>query len=231
MTDLKIKIIGIGGVGTVVAEKISQFCSFLKEYTSEIYLIDGDKVEEKNRRRQIFNDYSGYYKSDLKVEELSIKFPENSYYSVPTYVNEENIHTIIEESDVVLMCVDNHPSRSIVDSYVQRLENITLISGGNEFIDGNVQIYVKRKGNDITPPISEGHPEIRNPTKTDQEEMGCAELVEEDPQLSFTNMMTACFMCSSFYNVIVESNYKWSEVCFDISKLKAVPFERNTKRR
>jgi hypothetical protein len=103
-----------------------------------------------------------------------------------------------------------------------------LISGGNEFTDGNVQLYVRRGGQDLTPDLCKYHPEIANPDDRLPTEMSCEELAQSDPQLYFTNLGVATLMCWTFYNAIVKKSYERSEVYFDIltmntnSKVRAV---------
>ncbi len=53
------------------------------------------------------------------------------------------------------------------------------------------------------------------------DEMSCQELSESDPQLYFTNLGVATFMCWAFYNVVVKEQYERSEVYFDILKMTA----------
>ncbi len=112
--------------------------------------------------------------------------------------------------------------------YASTLKNVVLISGGNELTDGNVQLYVRREGVDLTPKLTDYHPEIENPTDKSPDEMSCQELEESSPQLLFTNMSVATLMCQVFYN-FMQGNVKFSEVYFDMldmcadSKVRAVP--------
>ena len=46
----------------------------------------------------------------------------------------------------MFLCVDNHKSRMIINNYCKQLNDVILFSGGNEFTDGNVQIYVRKEG-------------------------------------------------------------------------------------
>jgi hypothetical protein len=104
----------------------------------------------------------------------------------------------------------------IVSNYCKELQDVTLISGGNEFTDGNVQIYVRKEGKDLTPDLCAYHPEIANPDDKLPEEMSCEELSNSDPQLYFTNLGVATLMCWSFYNVVIKEQYERSEVYFDM---------------
>ena len=95
-----------------------------------------------------------------------------------------------------------------------------MISGGNEFTDGNAQLYVRKDGQDITPDLCMYHPEIANPEDKLPTEMSCEELSVSEPQLGFTNLGVAFKMCCMFYNTVIE-NYERSEVYFDILTMNA----------
>ena len=109
----------------------------------------------------------------------------------------------------------------ILNNYCKQLENVTLISGGNDFEDGNVQIYIRKGGQDVTPDLCTYHPEIANPDDKLPEEMGCEELAQSEPQLYFTILYVATLMCCAFYNVVVKEQYERSEVYFDIRTMTA----------
>ena len=150
-----------------------------------------------------------------------MKFPNIRFDIFDAFVSKENISKVILEGDIVFLGVDNHKTRMIVSNYCKELKNVTLISGGNEYTDGNVQIYVRKEGKDLTPDLCAYHPEIKNPSDKLPDEMSCQELSESEPQLYFTNLGVATFMCWSFYNVVVKKQYERSEVYFDILKMTA----------
>ena len=127
------------------------------------------------------------------------------------------------------MCVDNHKSRMIVNNYCKNLKDVTLISGGNELTDGNVQVYLRRNGSDKTPDLAAYHPEIGNPDDKLPDEMSCEELSKSEPQLYFTNLGVATIMCWSFYNVMIRSKLEASEVYFDITNMNTLAQRRALK--
>lgn len=214
MTKLPVTIIGLGGVGSILAERLCRFLNYSNDLTADILLVDGDTYEQKNYERQEFIRIGN--KADIKATELQMKFSELQFESYEAFINETNIAKSIREGDIVFLCVDNHKTRMIVSNYCKNLQNITLISGGNEFTDGNVQIYARKEGKDLTPDLCAYHPEIANPDDKLPEEMSCEELSNSDPQLYFTNLGVATLMCWSFYNVVVKEQYERSEVYFDI---------------
>lgn len=224
---MKIKIVGLGGIGSIFVDKISRYINYSQELNCNMTLIDGDNYNYNNYSRQIFNTFGN--KADVKIEELRSKFQNIRFNSINSYIDENNIKNIINSEDIVFICVDNHKSRMVINNYCKNLNNIIIISGGNELIDGNVQIYVRKEGTDLTPDLCMYHPEIANPNDKLPTEMSCEELSYSAPQLFFTNLCVATFMCLAFYNVVINKKYKRSEVYFEIETMNALSKVRKVK--
>ena len=217
---INITVIGLGGVGTILIERLCRFLNYSRDYDAELLLVDGDDYEVKNYERQEFNQFGN--KADVKSTELMLKFPEVPVDSFEAYINETNVAEVVSEGDVVFLCVDNHKTRNIVSNYGMQMKDVTIISGGNELIDGNVQVYIRRGGKDLTPDLGAYHPEIANPEDQLPSEMSCEELSNAEPQLYFTNLGVATIMCWIFYKTIVKGQVdQQSEVYFDILQLSA----------
>ena len=224
---MDIKIIGLGGIGSILSDSICRYLNYSKFNDLQITLIDGDDYESKNLERQSFSYLEN--KAISKCRELNSKYEKLNIKEFPQFINHNNI-SIIKGGDIVLLGVDNHKTRKLISDYCSTLDNIVLISGGNELIDGNVQIYIRKNNVDITPSLTKYHPEIVNFTDKSPEEMSCEELEKTEPQLLFTNMMVSCFICSAFYNIVHLSkleDFKTSEVYFDINKMCADSKIRN----
>jgi molybdopterin/thiamine biosynthesis adenylyltransferase len=219
-----IKMIGMGGVGTIVANSVSRYLNFSKNGNHKITLVDGDSYEPKNAERQLFQTYGN--KAETKCNELATQFDNILYDSIPVFVNSFNSSRVIQDGDVVFMAVDNHKSRKIVSDRCKEIDNVILISGGNEFEDGNVQIYIKKEGRELTPAIDKYHPEIRNPMNNSPEDLSCEELQQSAPQLFFMNMMIATYMCAAFYNTTEKDKYH-SDVYVDLVKMQSDSKVRN----
>lgn len=218
-----IKIIGMGGTGTHLVELLSRYLNYLNSSVPyNILIIDGKSFEERKKDRQVFEILGN--KAHSKCSELSNKFPKITFNFYPKYINEKNIETLIHEKDLVFVCVDNHKSRRLISKYCETLDNVVVIFGGNDIIDGNIQLYLKIDGTEINNPITTFHPEIENPEGKSPEEMSCEELQISEPQLLFTNAMVALVMCCIYYNLMItDMDFNVTEVNFDISKLKMVP--------
>jgi len=223
-----IKIIGLGGIGSELCEQISRFLTFSSSNQSTITLIDGDNYETKNRERQNFSDFGN--KAIIKCRDLRDKFPFSNLNIkyVNQFVNSDNIKNIIENGDIVFLAVDNHKTRKLVSDFSDSLKDITIISGGNELTDGNIQIYIRKGGEKLTPNLTDFHPEIKDPVDKLPEEMSCEELHSVEPQLLFTNVGVSTFMCWAFFNIL-KGNPVPSEVYFDIKSMNSDSKNRKVK--
>jgi len=216
---MNIVIIGLGGIGSILCERIARYIKYSGDPGAKILLVDGDSYEPKNYERQDFTRMGN--KAEVKAADMKMQFSSLDVGSFPSFVNETNTGHIIKEGSIVFMCVDNHPTRRLVSYYCKQLNDIILISGGNELTDGNVQIYVRKSGVDITPDLCSYHPEIETPDDKHPEEMTCEELAISEPQLYFTNLTVATFMCQAFYNVVIKQQCEKSEIYFDMLQMAA----------
>lgn len=224
---MNIVLVGLGGIGSILCERLARFLTYSSETEVSMLLIDGDFYEQKNYVRQDFAQMGN--KAEVKAADLKMQFSKLNISSFPAFINETNLAQVIKEGSIVFLCVDNHKTRMIVSNYCKQLQNITLISGGNDLVDGNVQIYIRKDGTDITPDLCSYHPEIANPSDKLPEEMSCEELANAEPQLYFTNLGVATIMCWAFYNVIVKKQYEKSEVYFDITQMTSSAKTRTLK--
>lgn len=217
---MEISIIGLGGIGSVLSNTLSRYVDSKQSIPNiTMNLVDGDEYEFKNLERQEFNGFGN--KAAVKAKELQAKFSKIQFNDYQTFLNDITAPEIIKENSIVFVAVDNHKTRRLVSNYAKNLNDIIIISGGNELTDGNVQIYIRKGGIDVTPSLTDYHPEIQNPEDKSPDEMSCEELSKSEPQLYFTNFMVAGHMCSAFYNIIEKNNYKISEVYFDLTTMNA----------
>lgn len=147
---------------------------------------------------------------------------------VPEYVSPFNITRLIRSGDIVLLCVDNHATRKLVSDYCTGLKNICLISGGNDGIGrdtsgsmrrgtyGNVQLYLRRNGRKLAPPLSQYHPEIAMPMDKLPGELNCTELVLSVPQILFANLAVASAMLNTLLLRLSRASH-YAELSFDIA--------------
>lgn len=211
-------IVGVGGVGTRIANSLVQFLSHAGK-EARVLLVDGDEFEPKNAERQEFIEYG--HKALSKANELSERFPGVQIIAVPEYLGSMNIERIIPDGATVFACVDNYATRKLMSDHVSSLANAVLISGGNNFHDGGVQIHVRRDGKDETPPITFLHPEIEFPAdKNPADVPSCEQLAQQgEPQLLFANLTVATEMlCLLWATENAGGKPPYTELHFDLTR-------------
>lgn len=219
----EIKVIGIGGIGCALLPFLARYLNYRGE-RARVTLIDGDEFERANADRQAFGTLGN--KAKVTAAEMARQFQRLSFRAIPEYITEANIGQFIQGGDMIFLAVDNHKTRKLVSDYCEKLATVTLISGGNDFTDGNVQVHIREGGKDRTAPITQFHPEIRNPRDRSPAEMSCEELMERGaPQLLFTNLAVASAMLNAFYGVR-EGKLRYGEVYLDIVEGKSNPVKR-----
>jgi molybdopterin/thiamine biosynthesis adenylyltransferase len=210
---LEIKAIGIGGIGCALLPFLCRYLQYSGE-GARLTLIDGDRFERGNAARQAFSGLGN--KAEVKSRELAQEFEALALRSRPEYVTEDNVARLIGEGEVVFLMVDNHASRNLVNRHVSSLADLTLISGGNDYEDGNVQVFVRQGGQDLTPSLARYHPEIAAPQDRNPAALSCEELMAAGAlQLLFANLMVASLMLNAFY-ALRQGRLNYSEVYLDI---------------
>lgn len=225
MTNVrKIKIIGAGGIGCCLIDSLARYVSYKSEGKCEITIIDGDRYEERNRERQRFEQCRN--KATEMVALNKEQFPKIYFSSKEQYVTEENVVPMIREGDYVFLCVDNHATRKIVSERCSELDNVTLISGGNDYTDGNVIVYIRKDGKDITRSPIDLYPSIANPQDKNPGEFesadrqSCQQEAVDNPQLVFTNLAAASIMLNVYRLCdLGQYNTDKHQVFFDINTL------------
>jgi hypothetical protein len=227
--DSRVKVIGLGGIGCVVLQYLAVFLKSL-DRPVRLVLIDGDRFEIANNRRMIFQTVGN--KAEVKAAETVawLGACEVSVVAVPQYVTVESVEKLILPGDHVFLCVDNHPTRKLVSDHCARLPSVALFSGGNEGVDpprergtyGNVQVYLRRDGRDLTAPLTRFHPEIANPRGKLPTEASCVELAASTPQILFTNLAVASAMLNAFFAYLC-GRLTYQEVKLDVLEARMLP--------
>jgi len=242
---LKIKVIGTGGIGLCVLPTLARYLNYNGEKFPDVQLslIDGDHFEERNRERQDFVEVG--QKATMTAEKYRNEFPRLMFFDHPVYVADHNVIQLVREGDIVLLCVDNHKTRKLISERAEELNNVIVISGGNDLTDGNVLVHIRRDGKNVTPPLASAfHPEIADPKDKHpgevEEAKGCQVVAVSEPQLLFTNNLIAANMLAFLHNVLDEQRFAkvqsapefWHEMCVDLQGHKgpkAVVRERAAK--
>jgi len=220
---MEIKAIGIGGIGCALLPFLCRFLQYAGE-PARLTLIDGDSFDRRNAARQAFGRLGN--KAEVKTGELAREFQGLSFRAAPEYVTAENVARLVAAGDLVFLMVDNHASRLLVNRHAATLADLTLISGGNDYEDGNVQVYVRQGGVDLTPSLTRYHPEIAHPQDRNPAELSCEELMAAGaPQLLFANLTVAALMLNAFY-ALRQDALGYCEVYLDIVQNLSRPVSR-----
>lgn len=227
-------IIGLGGVGGLVLRLLVPFLHH-EGAGATVLCVDGDSFEPRNRARMWFEDLGP--KANVLAEEMARDYGDRvSLIPVPDYVTPHRAGRIIQERDVVFCAPDNHATRRLVERRCQRLSDVALFSGGNDGVEaghtgtfGNVQIYLRAGGRDVTNPLSTFHPEIREPGDR-VPGGGCAAATPSAPQLLFTNAAVASSLLGAFY-AWRQGELGYEEAYLDVLSGRQVPVKRKLQAR
>lgn len=224
---LEIRVIGLGGIGCALLLPLARYLYYAGT-ACRLTLVDGDAFEQRNLPRQAFR--AGGNKARVKAEELAQEFPGLSVRAVSEFVTATNVPDLIWSGDVVFLGVDNHRTRKVISDHCERLGDVLLISGGNEWTDGNVQVYCRQGGRDLSAPLTRFHPEIAAPGDASPAEASCdAAAAAGAPQLLFMNLTVASAMLNAFY-AWQQGRLGYGEVYLDILAGRSQPVERRGAR-
>lgn len=221
-----VKLVGLGGIGCHAAPPLARFLSSLGS-KGRLILIDGDDFEEENATRMNFSrtgNKAAVVREDLRplTQRSNI-----ALLAVQQYVTQENIERLINEGDILLLAVDNHHTRNLVSKRCSELANVTLISGGNDGVEalpsgkklrgtyGNVQIYLRQNGVDVTPSLTKYHKEIAEPQDRPPTDEDCVAMAQSVPQILFTNLAAASAMLNALWLYLCGALH-YGELYFDI---------------
>jgi molybdopterin/thiamine biosynthesis adenylyltransferase len=219
----RVILIGCGGIGSQLLDPLCRYLAHRPEPRPLLVLVDGDAFEASNLNRQACT------RRDLgtnKAEALARVAREYriACQAIGERVDETNVGVIVREGDFVLLAVDNHRTRALVDRHVASLDNATLISGGNDETDGNVQLVRRRDGWSVDGHLVEIHPEIGEAADGEEQgQPGCQVLAGERPQLLVTNLMVASAMLNALWQVVESGSVPYSEVFLDVIQNIARP--------
>ena len=232
---LTVRLVGLGGVGSIVGRYLAIFLASLPCETRLIY-IDGDEFERKNSARVLFGNCGN--KADVLRTELAEHFVDSrlTLIAIDQLITTDNITQLLPSGmdEVIVLCVDNHATRKLVSHHCEGrngadgLDSICLISGGNDGVGadstgtvrrgsyGNCQVYIRRGGTGISPSLTAFHEEIEKPADSLPDQQHCTEMLDTVPQLLFTNLMTASAICNTFWLYLCDRLH-YGEVAFDIA--------------
>lgn len=222
-----VKVIGLGGVGSIVARYVAVFLGSLG-HDARLVFVDGDTFEPKNAARMCFSTFGN--KAEVMVAELagSTLGETLTLDAIDAYVEPGNVGCLVQAGDIVLLCVDNHATRKVVNDHVATLPHACLISGGNDGVGedsggtrrrgtyGNCQVFVRVNDRDVTPQLTRFHPEIDSPTDRPPTDPSCTDAIVSTPQLLCANLTVAACMLNALW-LHLSGGLHYAEVAFDVA--------------
>ena len=192
-------VIGSGGTGTYFLKEFSRYLSSGVHCgeVSDLFIFDGDIVEDKNLTRQAFAEEDiGANKAVVMAEVLNASFG-TSWRSMGEYLTDkEQLKSLIKGSysdktymPVIIGCVDNHGCRLLLEELFSELDNVAYLDSANEFYAGESVFAYRAAGRLVSPCRSHYFPEILRADKRNRTEISCEELNNVAPQHIITNML------------------------------------------
>jgi len=134
-------VVGAGGLGSAALTYLAA------AGVSNLVLVDGDRVELSNLNRQILHGEAdiGRLKVESARDALALINPEVRVEVRAESVTEENVREMIRDCDVVLDCLDNFPTRFLLNDACFR-EQKPLVSGAVRAFEG--QLFTLLPGTD-----------------------------------------------------------------------------------
>lgn len=230
---LNIKIIGCGGIGGCLIPTLSKMMAFSGKECS-ITFIDGDAYEDRNAERQVFSRIGK--KAEVTKDDVEARFGEKiEVFNHNDYITEENAVKYIRESDVVFACVDNHTTRKLISNRASELNDVLVISGGNDLLWGDVLVYFRKNGIALTDPFTKLEeievPEDKHPLVV-LREAGCdKKALEGAPQLLVTNNLIAAHMLCVFQAYLSDEleSLKTQMIYLDVISNRSRVIENGTR--
>jgi hypothetical protein len=213
------QMIGAGGTGThFIGPALAALETFHREKSEEwqFIIIDGDNYDVGNLERQLFDP--GFISAN-KAEALAQMYNRYPVQAIPRFIGVADLEQMFRDGDTIFICADNHSIRALVQDRALQLENCVVINAGNELHDGNVQLWVRENGQNVTPKLSYMHPEIMFTSEDDRSAMSCqqAALLPGGGQLILANQQAAAWMNTALWRYNTGA-YKegWTELQFDL---------------
>jgi len=187
--------IGCGGTGSLLVPYIARLMAnpgfeSLTSYT----LVDGDKVAEKNIKRQNFVSADiGKFKTEVLAKRYSLALGVE-IASVPAYITDGKCLEKVARNglSILISCVDNNKTRKIIAEWQNSntYSSPIWIDSGNELLGGQVFIQGYTR-NRTKVDLLKAHPEIAEAKDKLPTEEGCTERLNSGEQSLGVNATAA----------------------------------------
>lgn len=226
--DPVIVIVGVGGTGAFVAEGV---CRILGNKKATMVLVDHDRVEPHNLRRQAFYaDDIGEFKAKLVAERLSRQFGREVGFTVYPYSRELHYDVFMRRrsfpsNGLIIGCVDNPAARQAITEAVE--DQVWLDAGNGEqsgqVLIGNTKDADQLRGAFIEdqalctalPLPSIQSPDLLAPVPEVVPTLDCAEAVEAGGQSPTINQAMA-MLTVEFVSRLLSGTLPWMGAYLDM---------------
>lgn len=191
--------VGTGGTGGNFCKELPHL--MLQNKKISLLMIDGDRVEEKNVKRQPFSGRDMMQnKAEILRKDLEIDYPgiKGRLFSCPYYMDKtEDLENAIAgcggKYDHVLLVggVDNHAARRVMQQYHQKQEESVYMDSANEWSNGECVIAIRSNGIDYSPVRSFYFPDVLTDNSPSVSQISCGAINESAPQHQLTNLTAA----------------------------------------
>jgi molybdopterin/thiamine biosynthesis adenylyltransferase/rhodanese-related sulfurtransferase len=136
LLDAKVLMIGAGGLGSPAAYYLAA------AGVGTIGIIDADVVDDSNLQRQILHNTEriGQYKAESARQTLTALNPDVKVVTYIERLDEENVHRIIADYDVIVDGTDNFPTRYLLND-AAILANKPVVHGSVFRFEGQLTIF------------------------------------------------------------------------------------------
>ncbi len=225
-----ILVIGAGGTGTYFLKEFNHFLARNKSAWSRIkniWIADGDMVEEKNLDRQCYCvedigankalTFSSLLNDALEEYTTSSAFS-LKWKALPEYITSVqqlqrilNIRsfesytpysqTLTLDIPVIIGCVDNNACRKVCEDFFNASDYCIYYDAGNDFATGEVSYAHKFHGKKLSYEKSYSFPNMFDKDMKSVTELSCEELNHSAPQHMLTNITAAQWLLRGIVNL------------------------------
>lgn len=249
MNPMRMVVIGAGGIGS----SLVNYLAMMLEYgapMSALLIVDGDIFEEKNKSRQLFKTMGN--KAEALAADLSDQFHQTAIIGIPKWIvesipeDEDGSDRLVasgflQENDIIFPVVDNFMARKVVFDAAAKLDNVDVISAGNDdALFCSLYHYRRRDGKDVTVHPKLIHNEYDNPPDRNPGEMSCQEraAIEGGTQFVAANVAATALILGKVqscvfgeYERIVpeDDEVNSDEIYLELGDGMAQPFDRSAE--
>jgi len=239
----KIVVVGCGGTGGFVVEGL---CRFLADSGLKLLLVDHDRVEPHNLRRQnFFEGDLGKFKSQALAERMARQYGRPVGYSVYPYdrgpLNERTSIGYSLEKGIIIGCVDNPAARRSIAENMEwgdwwldagnGHQSGQVLIGNSKSVEGLREAFSIKEGlvDHLPIPSLQLPSLLHQPSKPVTRPRDCAEAVEDEEQSPLINQMMATLVLEFMYRLL-KGTLPWMGAYVDMEAgtLKTVPADPET---